>query len=65
MKQSDFLNEFLESDFPHEKGPWKLEECFDPPYKESDLKQMEKAGLIERESGKFRLTLQAAKARSR
>jgi hypothetical protein len=63
MKAEEFLSEFDYDQFPQETGPWIGLHYHDPPWKQSELKQMEKHGLIEfnGDRTRYRLTLKATK----
>lgn len=61
MKIADFLANFDDEDYPSQYGLWQTDGSFDPPFNESDLKEMEQRGMIDRDkAGKqFRLTMKA------
>jgi hypothetical protein len=65
MKAADFLCEFVADQFPQPVGPWISVDAHDPPWTRSQLKQMERQGLIElnRTDTHYRLTLKATKKR--
>ena len=63
MTQADFLANFHDDQMPDDLGPLIRYADIDPPFKISDLRRMQKAGLIVLdESGQvFRLTILATK----
>jgi hypothetical protein len=65
MKASEFLKEFDGSQFPDEYGPWIAIDSHDPPFTMSQLKRMEKQGIIVMDTGKtcYKLTLKATEVR--
>jgi hypothetical protein len=65
MKASEFLKEFDGSQFPQECGPWVGLDDHDPPFTMAQLRQMERQGIIEFDSGRtcYCLTLKATETR--
>ena len=61
MKINDFLENFSDDDFPSDVGMEIKFDRFDPQFTSSELKQMEKAGIIKVNWNKefFQLTLKA------
>ena len=61
MKTLDFLENFSEENFPSELGQELNFDWFDPQFTKSELKQMEKTGIIKVNWDKefFQLTLKA------
>ena len=61
MKTLDFLENFSEEDFPSELGRELNFNWFDPEFTKTELKQMEKAGIIKVNWNKefFQLTLKS------
>ena len=66
MKIADFVAEFEDEHFPSEVGPSIGVEDHDPPFTLSQLRSMEKRGLIllGADCGTYRLTLKATRARA-
>lgn len=65
MKIDDFLENFSEEDFPSDIGREMCFDFFDPQFTKTELKQMEKAGIIKVSWNDeyFQLTMKAAKLR--
>lgn len=63
MRIKDFINEMTLEWFPNEYGPWVNFNCFDPLFTLSELRIMEKSGIIELDKTRkrFRLTMKATK----
>ena len=61
MRIDAFVAEMTDEMFPSMVGPWTTFDSFDPPFSYSELKKMERSGIIEmdRVNEKFRLTLKA------
>lgn len=62
MKIAEFLAEFYNEQFPSNVGPWIGFDAHDPPFTLSQMKQMDKAGIIilDIENKQYRLTMKAA-----
>lgn len=65
MKAADFVLEFSSHHFPAEHGPWIGLDDHDPPFTKTELRQMERQGVIELQldNSRYRLTLKASKMR--
>lgn len=63
MKINEFLEDFEDDDFPSELGKVLTFDCLMPMFTKTQLKQMDKAGIIKVnwEQEYFQLTLKATK----